>query len=185
MSMMLIVLAPIMMLAAVAGCVQTSPNNSDFEGIRSLYDLQGIYQNRGERSDAGTPYPIFLSAILWPKEELNHVEVETIEVKALSADSIVVRAISKRGVEREGTFFEGQQLKVADGRIRLKQEIRIAGTRPGEPLVGPAYEHLELGIDRRGQGKYRKEDAAVGLVYLFLPFAFAEREDLRFLRVEP
>lgn len=128
--------------------------------------------------------PVFLSAILWPKETLKHSEIETIEITAINADSLVVRALSKRGAEKESTFSEGEHFQIVGGRIRLKEESRMWRGK-GDPLFGPTYEHVALGIDRQGQGQYRKDGAGLGLVFMFLPIGYGNRGNMRFLRVEP
>ena len=171
------------MLTLVTGCIQARGDRTEFGTIKSLNDLQGKYQNRAEGGPVGSS-PIFLSMLLWPKEAPSHAEIETIEVNALDADSLVVRALSNRGVEKESIFSEGEQFSIVKGRIRLRWDFWIAGTR-GEPFLGPTYERAELGIDRRGQGKYRKDGAAAGLIFMLIPVVMADSEDYRFPRIEP
>ena len=176
----------LLVIAIASGCVSAPPNNSGFSKLDTIYELQGSYKNKGERDNNGSPYPIYLSFVIWPNETtLKHEELETIEVVVVSKNSISVKALSKRGVEKEETFIEGKHFDITDGRISLKRGFRIVGTKSGEPRVGPGYERVELGIDKKSQGKLRSDGAVVGLVYMFFPFAFAVREDVRFIRIEP
>ncbi len=178
-------LLAMIMLTLVAGCIFGRSDYADFDAARRLTDFEGTYQNRGQPSRFHATRVQFLSAILWPKDNVEHAQVETIEVRAINADSLVVRALSERGVEKESTFVEGKDFTLVDGQIRLKDEVRVAGTRAGDPFVGPIYEHVALGIDRQGQGKYRQDGAGAGLVFMLLPFVYTDREDIRFLRIEP
>lgn len=177
-------LAMMVMPTLVAGCIFGRSDYADFDSVRRLTDFEGTYQNRGQPSRFHATRIQFLSAILWPDGNVKHAEIETIDVKAINADSLVVRALSERGVEKESTFVEGKDFALVDGQIHLKDEVRM-WRGPGDPLFGPTYEHVALGIDRQGQGKYRQDAAGAGLVFMILPIVVTDREDIRFLRVEP
>ena len=170
----------------LAGCVTAPTNDADFGNVSSVFDIQGTYQNSGEQGSNGAGYPLYLSTLIWPNHsEIKHAAIELIQVRAISSKSVVVRALEKNVVVKEETFTEGEQFKFRNGRIRLNLEVRIAGFRRGEPVVGPFYENIELGIDKNGNGKRRSDGAFVGLVYLMIPVVFAIREDARFVKVAP
>ena len=168
----------------MVGCIFGGSDYADFDSVRRLTDFEGTYQNRGQPSRFHATRVQFLSAILWPNGNVKHAEIETIDVKAINADSLVVRALSEQGVEKESIFVEGKDFSIVGGQIRLKHEVRM--WREGaDPLFGPTYEHVALGIDRQGQGKYRQDSAAVGLIFMIPPILGADREDIRFPRIEP
>ena len=170
----------------LGGCryISSGPtNNVDFGKIETIRELEGVYQNLGER-EQGAP-PIYLSEVIWPKTEgIAHAAITTIEVKLLNPNTLGVRASSKNDVEKEDTFVEGKDFEIHSGRIRLKQSFTIGGFTPGEAVVGPFYERDDLGIDRKGHGKLRKQGGFVGLAFLLIPLASGANEEVRFIRID-
>jgi hypothetical protein len=166
------------------GCISSGPtDNVGFDKFETIRELEGIYQNLGER-EQGAP-PVYLSQVIWPKTEgIAHAAITAIEVRLLSPNTLGVRASSKDGVEKEDTFVEGKDFEIHSGRIRLKQSFRIAGFKSGDPAVGPLYERDELGLDRKGHGKLSKQGGFVGLVYMLIPMAIGGYEDVRFVRID-
>ena len=169
----------------LGGCFNLRPpGDADFTDIRSVRDLDRKYQNQGERGDKGNPQPVYLSAVVWKNtNEMTHAAIDTIEVRALNNKTLVVRALQMGHVEKESIFVEGQDFEFESGRIRLKRRQWIMGFERGDAIVGPAYENVELGLDKKGAGKHRNEGGVAGLVFLFLPMAFGAREDVRFVRL--
>lgn len=168
----------------LGGCITTGPtDNVGFGKIETIKELEGVYQNLGER-EQGAP-PIYLSQVIWPKTGgIAHAAIATIEVRSMSPSTLMVRASSKDGVEKEDTFVEGKDFEIHSGRIRLKQSFRIAGFRSGDPIVGPLYERAELGLDRTAHGKFRTQGGFVGLVYMLIPLAIGGNEEVRFVRID-
>jgi hypothetical protein len=178
-------LSGLCIVTLLGGCVNLRPpGNSDFTDIRSLRDLDGKYQNQGERAGKANLRPAYLSAVVWSgANEMTHAKIDTIEVKMLNDTTVVVRALKSGHVEKESLFVEGQDFEFKSGRIRLKRRQWIMGFERGDVVVGPAYENVELGLDKKGAGKYRNEGGVAGLAFLFLPIAFGGREDVRFVRL--
>lgn len=177
-------LFPLLFLAMLLGGCITSrpPDNADFGRIETVSDLEGIYQNLGER-EQGAP-PIYLSAVIWPKAaELNHAAVVTIEVKVTGNNTLTVRALRKDGVEKEDTFVEGKDFELHSGRIRLKQHVGFSGATGGNPYLGPYYESVELGLDEKGHGKYKEQGFVAGLAFLIVPIAVGGSDEVRFVRI--
>ncbi|MFI5344471.1 MAG: hypothetical protein ACHQUC_09650 [Chlamydiales bacterium] len=167
----------------LTGCITAKPqNNADFGEVETIKDLEGIYQNKGEGgSGQSTKY---LSSLIWPNDPTVHdVEVETIEVRMSSKDTLKVKALRKDGIEKEGIFVKGKDFEIRSGKIVLKFGAGIAGFKGGEPLVGPYYESVELGLDKNGNGKYRQEFATAGLAFLFLPIAMGTNDEVRFNKI--
>lgn len=48
-------------------------------------------------------------------------------------------------MEKESTFSEGEHFQIVGGRIRLKEGVRMWRGK-GDPLFGPTYEHVALGM---------------------------------------
>jgi hypothetical protein len=168
----------------LGGCITTGPtDNVDFGKIETIRELEGVYQNLGER-EQGAP-PVYLSRVIWPEAAgIDHAAITAIEVRLLSPNTLGVRASSKDGVEKESTFVEGKDFEIHSGHIRLKQNVGIAGFKSGEPVVGPYYERDELGLDRKGHGKLSKQGGFVGLVMMLIPMAIGVSEEVRFIRID-
>lgn len=168
----------------LVACVGTKPeHNANFGTIENISDLQGVYQNLG---DGGSRiYPKYLSAIIWPKvEKLNHKAITSIEVKVTGPKTLLVTARTKEGIEKEEAFIEGKDFTITSGKISLKQKIRVAGFKDGEVIVGPYYESEALGLDSKGEGKYKQQEAVAGLVFAFLPFVMGNNDEVRFVRID-
>lgn len=177
-------LLPLLFIVVFLGaCINSSPlDNADFGRIETVNDLEGIYQNLGER-EQGAP-PIYLSAVIWPKAaELNHAAVVTVEVNITGNNALTVKALRKDGVEKEDTFVEGKDFELHSGRIRLKRIAGIAGFKSGDPIVGPHYESVELGLDEKGHGKYKELGFVAGLAFLVVPIAVRGSDEVRFVRI--
>ena len=166
------------------GCITTGPpDNVDLGEIKTIRDVEGNYQNRGE-GEPGTR-PIYLSAQIWPNiVKMDHAAVETIEVKVVNDNTLVVKALRKDGVEKEDTFIEGKNFELHSGRIRLQQGVGFMGLKSGEPVVGPNFGRVELGLDKKGHGKLRTQGGFVGLVYMVIPLAIGISEEVRFVRID-
>jgi len=153
-----------------------------FGHVEAIGDLEGVYKNSGE-GGAGSQ-PVYLSALIWPNAaDIDHAAVSAIEVKVSGNHTLCVRALGKAGIEKEDTFVEGKDFVLNAGRIRLKQVVGIAGFKVGEPLVGPYYESVEIGLDERGHGKYRQRFSAAGLAFVVIPIAIGGSDEVRFVKI--
>lgn len=172
-------------LLLVMACVSKKGpvNNSDFELTNTLGDLQGIYHNKGDTGNSD--YDIYLSKIIWPTDEsLNHEQIDLIEVEALNNNSVMVTAESNGKMINKAQFYLGKDFSFEKGRILLNREGGVAGFKTGEPLVGFYSGKVMLGLDKKGQGKFRSSSSAVGMAYLIVPVAVKAMEDVRFERIE-
>ena len=75
-------------------------------------------------------------------------------------------------------------LPQGDGRVMLKRDVGMAGLAVGEPVLGPYYTSIELGLDTRGQGKALQRFGLLGLGYLVVPLVVRGQTEARFLRIE-
>jgi hypothetical protein len=168
----------------ISGCVVLSApvGNSDFDYIETLDQLEGKYQNLGEGGTESIEF--YLSRLIWPREaDFDHEIIDTIEVLNVHKNTLIVRAVSEGIILKQNKFIEGEDFVMVDGRIRLKQDATFLGMR-GEPIVGPYYESLELGVDQRGQGKLRQLSAGAALIYLAIPVGGVGKTDVRFPRIK-
>jgi hypothetical protein len=159
-------------------------DNRDFIAVTSLADLSGIYRNYGEGEAGSRGIP--LSQLIWPKDDnsLAHTEIDAIEVRPLGDKALLIRALGAGGgTLREQTFVAGEDFKLVDGRIRLSREFNLLSSGPGDPLVGPRYGEIEIGLDQAGHGKFRSSFVGGGLIFLMLPVAISSNDELRFTRI--
>ncbi len=175
----LIILSVLMVVA----CVSSAPiSNAEFDTIKSLSDLQGLYRNKG---DTGESIPaIYLSRVIWPDDkELNHESIYAVEVLKSGSTQLFVKALSSQAVEKEDRFLLGKDFSLEDGRITIKREGGVAGFKSGEPMLGLYYGSVTLGLDKKGHGKYRSSGSAIGMVFLIVPMAISGQNDVRFERI--
>jgi hypothetical protein len=178
----------IMVLAGftlVTGCLSTGPiNNADFGQIEKLEDLEGVYKNSGEGKASSNPYLYLLSRFIWPNDkELPHEMIDAVEVRKTRDKTLIVKGIGQGGVTKESLFIEGVDFVLSNGRIRLSQRFGMMGFQKGDMILGPYYDATELGLDSRGQGKFRHTFRSAGILILF-PIAMGGDEDIRFIRIQ-
>lgn len=171
-----------------AGCVVVSttkpPEAAKFAEAASLANLEGVYRNVGEVGEKA--FPRYLSALIWPTDTaLDHKAIASVEVRAVSPTALHVRAVGAAGVIKEGEYVEGKDFEFDGGRIFLRHGLRMAGVNAGEPVLGPYYESIELGVDERGQGKYAEKMDLAGLVFLLVPVGMHTRDEVRFVKIAP
>lgn len=171
---------------AMTGCVAFSspPGNVAFDQIETLEDLEGLYQNLGEGGWRTKPF--YLSMLIWPRSsERDHGIIKVIEIRAGSEKTLVIKALDGQSLIKEGTFMEGKDFKVHSGRIQLNRMGLVFHPKGGDdPVVGPGYDSAELGLDRKGQGKYQEINALAVLVYSFFPVGVVERKEIRFVKLK-
>lgn len=177
------------LMVALAGCWHRPPDDAGFGEVRDLNDLEGVYRNVPEEAPGGAnpAYPHRLSRILWPSDKgLDHLAIETVDVRKADARTLRVRALTPEGaVVKEGTYVEGRDFALRKGRLVLVDRPGIAGFKAGEPIIGVYVEGAQIGLDERGQGKYRTGFAVAGLVFSFFPMVYSDTEDMRFIKVAP
>ena len=167
----------VLALALVTGCFTGPSDNAGFGSIQDLAQLDGVYRNLG---DSGNPQArVLLSEIIWPEDtSLPHKSIDAIEVREIAAGTLIVNALRRGVVIKEDTFVEGVNFTLQSGRIRLKHGMSF----PNDNIAGAAYTQIDMGIDKRGQGKYRESGAFIG-VALLIPVALAGSSDVRFERL--
>jgi hypothetical protein len=172
-------------LASASCSFSTAPtDNTEFAMLTDLHQLDGRYRNRGLGSPDAQP-PMFLSRLLFPADTtLDHEAIEVIDVCATGASTLAVKALDTHDVVVEETaFLAGRDFTIEAGRLRIRRESALLSHAPDDPLVGPRMETVELGLDLSGFGKYRSTFTGAGLVYLLVPVAIHDTQDVRFERI--
>jgi len=170
----------VVLATIINGCVliEKPLNNADFGNITNLYQLEGIYQNLGER-DSDNDMPFYLSYLsIRDFTSVENSSINAIEIRVAGEGRLSVKALSKDGLVKEEIYNEGKDFTINSGRIRLKWKIGSAT----EGALGPYYETAYLGLDLRGEGKYRAGGAFVGIMFV-IPIALFGYEDIRFVKL--
>ena len=167
-----------LLVACLSGCFTSGPeDNASFGNINALADLDGIYQNAGDGgSDSGT---LYLSKIVWPKDTtLDHKSIDQIEVRSTNATALTVTARAGGTPVKVQQFEGGKDFTVRSGRIQLRSYLDGAN----DNFAGVGYIDVDLGLDVKGDGKYRESGTFAG-VMLLIPVVAGGHSDTRFVRI--
>lgn len=166
------------------GCVFTTGPKNDvgFVKVEDIQAFVGSYQNKGEGGQTSTP--MYLSAVLWPAEKIDHRSIDVIRVGTAAADTLLITAESNGHPVINKAFVEGEDFVLKSGRIRIKQDVHMSlASPPGNPFIGLASETRTLGLDERGDGKLQDSSALAGTAFLIIPVVGAGRDNVRFQRI--
>ena len=171
-------------ICVICGCVSFSspPDNKPFIDIIALKQIEGVYQNIGVSSDPENP-PL-LAQIIWPEDGLTkNKSVSTIEVRAISNEALKVMALNQKDeLLHYSIFNSGKDFELKDGKIVIYSGWYFY-KGGDDPLVGPKYEKIELGIDNQGNAKYSNIGGGAGLVYMVFPIAATAKYEARFEKI--
>lgn len=180
----------------ISGCVMIAkpPNNVPFKSLASLNELNGLYQNVGVTSNSkyvklmAANGPHFLSRIIWPsyKKPLKHESIEKIsvtvteegnslEVKALTEDNKIIKA---------DIFISGKDFEFKDGILSIGPGWDTWVGPRDNPVIGPKYDRIKLGLDTKGNGKSSYTNGGFGLIYMMFPIAGIAHEQVRFIKIK-
>jgi hypothetical protein len=176
---------PLLFCLLLSACIFHSapPDNVEFQPVESLKDFEGVFRNLGERGPGEKP--VYLSYLIWNSREIPHHTITTIEVRVPDADSLIVRALRNGQVEKEDTFIRERDFKIRNGRIQLGRQWALLNYGGDDPTVGPRYEIYEMGLDAKGDGKYRSRASFAGLIFMLFPAAISSSDEVRFIKLEP
>jgi hypothetical protein len=180
------------LVAALFGCVvvnEVPKDNVEFAPKADTRDFKGVYRNAGDPNG-------YLSQLIWREHDhiidnsgkkTPHKEIELIEVLS-KGDTLTVRAIKDECAIYQRDYVVGRDFTLADGRIVLKRRFHPLsregeGGGHGDVLLGPSYEKIELGLDAKGDGKYRSQGYFAGMVFLFVPMAGGGTTDVKFTKL--
>jgi hypothetical protein len=184
---MKIVAMSLVIAVALTGCFASKPpGNVGFARAPSLHDLEGTYENRGEGNPKHDDYPTRLSEIIWPKEPVSfHALIGTIQVRADGETTLIVRAEELGGgLAREQTFTAGKDFEFRSGRLLLHGGWKNSLSEPEAGGLFLMHQSRELGIDSKGEGKYKGTEDVIGAAYLVVPIAVHGTTEVRFVRLK-
>ena len=171
----------VMMLvgASLSCALSTAPkNDAGFSAVKDLESLAGCYRNRGEGE--GVRY---LSAVIWPKEQLAHEQISAIKAVFEGPRSLRVAALSSEGTAKEGIFVEGTDFHLASGRIQIQSDTIASFANPaGNVFIGAGQQSKSLGLDPRGDARVQESATFAGTAFLVIPMAGNVRDAFRFPR---
>lgn len=173
-------------LSLLACASFNGPRDSvSFRQITSLSELDGLYQNRPNTGQECDIYSPSLSKLIWPDNAISnhfHQQVIAVKVKAEDNETLLVTAHGRQGILKTSRFKQGKDFNFKDGRIRFS--ITGIHSEKGSPGLGLETKVIELGIDQKGRGKYRRDEAFLGTLFIFFPAAFIDTKDMYFKPVD-
>jgi hypothetical protein len=170
-----------LLLGLCYGCILTTapPNDVDFSSAESIRAFEGCFQNLGEGGNGAGKR--FLSAVIWPKLQLDHSEIKVIRVVATNAKTLRVTAEAQGTILHEMLFVEGTDFHLNSGRIKVKGDPLVSFAYPaGNVFIGVGYVSEEIGIDASGDGKFQGSSAFAGTAFLVIPVAGGVSDSVRF-----
>lgn len=178
----------IVLIANSCVSISTPPNNEPFVEIHSLKQVEGIYQNKGIGDDP--EHPPFLSEFIWSQPfldkyySLNHKKISAIEVLVSADSKINFMALDDNNtILHSSTFTNGEDFELKKGKIIIYSGWHLLEAAD-DPLAGPKYARIELGLDTQGRFKYRNIGGGAGLVYMVIPLAIVGKYEARFKKIK-
>lgn len=159
----------------ISGCTfYVKPKKElEFFAIKKLAELNGIYKNKG--NPKGYLSTLFFKRL--PAEDILYIQVKT------TNDTINLSAIDKNCKTYTKQYINKKDFQIKEGKITIKEEFHLLSRGGDDPLVGPSYEKIVLGLDKNSDAAYKTKVRGAGLIYLFFPAAFSSDEDLRFQKL--
>src|SRR5450631_1348079 len=180
----------------LSGCIilNSAPKeNLEFSQSADIQDLKGIYKNLGD------PASLYLSELIWRdrtpslptdpfvkdirgnlvREQyiidksgimIRDSDIDFVEVISREK-SLKINAIKGQCIVSRKEYVVGRDFTLTEGKIILRKEVHSLTRGSGDPIVGPSYEKVELGLDAKGNGKYKSQTYFAGLVFMLFPMA--------------
>lgn len=162
------------------GCaLSTGPkDDTGFDAAKDLQALGGCYRNNGEGDDQR-----YLSAVIWPREGLDHPRIKAIHVAFEKPQSLRITAVGTGEAIKESIFVEGKDFHLASGRIEVKSDAITSFAYPaGNVFIGVGNESRVLGLDKHGNARMQESASFAGTAFLVIPVAGHVRDAFRFSR---
>ena len=150
----------------------------------NINQLGGLYLNTGKPNG-------YLSQFIWGRAPinsdtyrtfLNHRNIKYIKVIP-NEKTVIVKAITRNCAAYEKVYIMGKDFELNQGEIVLSSKAHAFSRGSGDPLVGPSVEQTTLSLDIKGNGIYKNETIAAGLVYLLVPVAISDKTEIRFKKI--
>ena len=125
----------------------------------------------------------YLSAVIWPKEQLPHEQIMAIKVVFEEPRSLRVSALSSEGTTKEGIFVDGADFHLTSGQIQIQSDTVASFAYPaGNVFIGAGHQSQALGLDTRGDARMQESATFAGTAFLVIPTAGNVRDAFRFPR---
>lgn len=198
----------ILLLLSLTGCIvhNSAPNeNLEFAQASEVLDYKGVYKNLGE------PELNYLSELVWmvrtptnrsdpyvkdirgnlvqerfidgnSGKKIRDKEIELVEVLP-NGTTLTINAIKDGCIIATKDYEIGRDFTLTDGKIILRKEVHLLTRGGGDVILGPSYEKVELGLDAKGNGKYKSQGYFAGLVFMLIPMAAGGADEVKFEKV--
>jgi len=167
----------ILLVFLLSGCTYSNvpKNNSDFENITNIKQLEGTYKNKGDPNT-------LLSWSLFKKLNKNipHESIEFIQV-TIKNKTFQVNAINNNCIAHEEMFIYGRDFEIKNDVIVIYNDFSFLNSGEG---LGPSFARTVIGIDKKGHGKIKHTTGGFVLYGLFLPIVGTESSEYRFTRTK-
>jgi len=174
-------------LISLSGCILHSGPDEDihFVKIKQLKNVSGSYINKGKPYHK-LSYIVFGYDPIYSLSNNKKIDHENIDIINISThkDIVQVEAIEKECIVYKKEYILDKDFKIEDGKIILKSEFHSLSRGPGDLLLGPSYEKIEIGLDENNNGAYRSQEYIAGLAVLIIPIAGSSTSDVRFKKLD-
>lgn len=202
-------LITLLFLLFLPGCIiiNSAPkDNQEFTKATGVQEFNGTYRNLGE------PATLYLSQLVLTNRTVSSrndplvedmrgnlvqesyitnifgsktrdKEIELIEVES-DGKTLTVKAIKDQCIISSKEYLFGRDFTFSDGKVILKKEFHALTRGPGDVIVGPSYEKVELGIDVAGHGKYKSQGYFAGMVFMLFPMAAGGADEVKFEKID-
>lgn len=170
-----------LLVGSGGGCaLSTAPkNDTGFAAAKDIQALAGCYRNRGEGERER-----YLSAVIWPKEKLDHDQIKAIHVVFEQPQNLRVAAIGAGGIIKEEIFAEGKDFHITSGRIKILSDTVASFAYPaGNVFIGVGHESKVLGLDEHGNARMQESATFAGTAFLVIPVTGNVRDVFKFPRI--
>jgi len=177
-----------LLLISLTGCIiiggSAPKDNFQFSDTSNIQQFIGVYKNVGDPNG-------YISRELWKGsyivdifgKDVAHKEIEFIEVLHID-NKLRVNAIKNDCIIYSKDYVIDQDFTItSNGRIVLKKDINLLNRGTGDPLVGPSYEKLEIGLDEKGSGKSKGQVYFAGLAFMFFPMAGGASSESKYEKI--
>ncbi len=149
-----------------------------FSKLEAINQLSGVYENKGDPRG-------FLSRELWRRDEsakgLKHKQIDLIAVET-EGESVFVKAVQGGCVIFQKQYLHDRDFEITEGKIVLKRDFDLLTRGGDDPMLGPSYEKVVIGLDEAGHGAYRTKGWGAGIIYGLVPIAASGKGEIRFNR---
>ncbi|MCB0284777.1 MAG: hypothetical protein H6627_14810 [Calditrichae bacterium] len=158
----------------------SGPGERAYVNVKKASSFNGLYLNRGEPRG-------LLSEILWGKalndRKIFHETIQYLDI-TIFGNMLIARGVTDSCIIYQEKYIYGKDFSLNDGNIILDTRFSLLSRGGDDVFVGPSYQKLTLCLDTDGNGIYKNQSYGVGLVFLIIPVAFSDSQEIRFKRIK-